>query len=121
MTQVAYNPELMANVVLRSLERHGYDACSPITDYGIGTESMGSTPVIRDWERSFVGEFTVRSRSDFTHLLLPDPLRDGRMPVIIECEQILVEKIGQTHGVNGGLTGPAIVCRQSARTAADTV
>ena len=33
-------------------------------------------------------------------------VRDGRMPVIIECEQILVEKVGQTHGVNGGLAGP---------------
>lgn len=106
MSQVAYDPELMANVVLRSLERHGYDACSPITDYGIGTESMGSTPVIRDWEQTFVADFAVRSRADLTHLRLPDPLRDGRMPVIIECEQILMEKVGRTHGVNGGLAGP---------------
>jgi uroporphyrinogen decarboxylase len=106
MTRVAYDPELMAEVVLKALDRHGYDACSPITDYGIGTESMGSMPVIRDWEQTFVGEFAVKGRHDVVGLKLPDPLRDGRMPVIIQCEQILVERVGQTHGINGGLAGP---------------
>ena len=28
------------------------------------------------------------------------------MPVIIECESILVEKVGHVVGVNGGLAGP---------------
>jgi len=106
MTKVAFDPELMARVVLRSLERHGHDSCSPITDYGIGTESMGSTPVIRDWEQTFVADFAVQSRADVARLRLPDPLRDGRMPVVIECEQILVEKVGHMAGVNGGLAGP---------------
>ena len=106
MTKVAHNPELMAAVVLRSLQRHAYDACSPITDYGIGTESMGSTAVIRDWEQTFVADFAVKSRADVARLRLPDPLRDGRMPVIIECERILVAKVGQVVGVNGGLAGP---------------
>ena len=75
MSKVALDPELMAGVVLRSLERHGYDACSPITDYGIGTESMGSTAVIRDWEQTFVADFAVKSRADVARLRLPDPLR----------------------------------------------
>jgi uroporphyrinogen decarboxylase len=106
MTQVAFDAELMANVVLKSLERHGYDSCSPITDYGIGTESMGSTAIVRDWEQTFVADFAVKSRGDVARLRLPDPLRDGRMPVILECEKILVAQVGQTVGVNGGLAGP---------------
>jgi uroporphyrinogen decarboxylase len=106
MTKVAFNPELMAEVVLKSLDRHGYDSCSPITDYGLGTESMGRTAVIRDWEQTFVADFAVKSRADVARLQLPDPLRDGRMPVILECERILVEKVGQVAGVNGGLSGP---------------
>jgi uroporphyrinogen decarboxylase len=106
MTKVAFNPELMADVVLRSLERHGQDGCSPITDYGLGTESMGSRSVVRDWEQTFVTDFAVQSRADVAKLRLPDPLRDGRMPVIIECERILMEKVGQTHGVSGALAGP---------------
>jgi uroporphyrinogen decarboxylase len=106
MTIVAYDPELMAGVVLAALERHGYDSCSPITDYGIGTESMGSTPIIRDWEQTFVADFPVKARSDMVRLRLPDPLRDGRMPVVIGCEQILVEQVGARVGVNGGLAGP---------------
>jgi uroporphyrinogen decarboxylase len=106
MTRVAYDPELMADVVLRSLERHGYDSISPITDYGIGTESMGSTPVIREWEQTFVADFAVRERRDVALLKLPDPLHDGRMPVVIGCEQILMEKVGDRIGVNGGLAGP---------------
>ena len=68
MTKVAYDPQLMAHVVLRSLERHGHDSCSPITDYGIGTESMGSTPTIRDWEQTFVADFAVKSRADVARL-----------------------------------------------------
>jgi len=106
MTKVAWNPALMAEVVLRSLRRHGHDSCSPITDYGHGTESMGSRAVIRDWEQTYVTDFVVQSAADLPRLRLPDPLRDGRMPVIIECEQILVGTIGDQVGVNGGLSGP---------------
>lgn len=106
MTKVAFNPELMADVVLQSLARHGYDSCSPITDYGIGTESMGSTAVVRDWEQTFVADFAVKSPADVARLRLPDPLKDGRMPVILTCEQILVERVGGVVGVNGGLAGP---------------
>ncbi len=106
MTKVAYNPELMAQVVLESLERHGYDGCGPITDYGLGTEDMGSKSLIRDWEQTFVVDFAVKSRADVPRLRLPDPLKDGRMPVIIECEQMLVEQVGDTVGVGGGLSGP---------------
>ncbi len=106
MTRVAWNPELMAEVVIRSVERHGYDSCSPITDYGHGTESMGSTVVIRGWEQTYVGAYAVQSEADVARLRLPDPLRDGRMPVVIGCEQILVEKLGGHVGINGGLAGP---------------
>jgi uroporphyrinogen decarboxylase len=106
MTKVAWDPELMARVVQQSVERHGYDSCSPITDYGHGTESMGSESVIRKWEQTYVGSFAVQSERDVARLKLPDPLRDGRMPVVVECEQILVEKLGERVGVNGGLSGP---------------
>ena len=106
MTKVAWDPELMANVVIRSVERHGHDSCGPIGDYGHGTESMGSTVVIRDWEQTYVGAYAVESESDVAELKLPDPLKDGRMPVIIECEQILMEKLGDRVGVNGSMSGP---------------
>lgn len=106
MTKVAYDPALMAEVIIRSIERHGHDSCSPITDYGLGTESMGSHAVIRDGEQTYVDSFAVHSEADVARLKLPDPMRDGRMPVIIECEQILVEKLGKQVGVNGALAGP---------------
>ena len=106
MTKVAWDPELMAKVVIQSIERHGHDSCSPITDYGLGTESMGSRVVIRDWEQTYVADFVVKSESDIVDLKPPNPLVDGRMPVIIQCEQILVEKLGNHIGINGGLSGP---------------
>lgn len=106
MTRVAFDPELMARVVMQSVQRHGYDSCSPITDYGIGTESMGSRAVIRDWEQTYVDRYAVQSEADVARLKLPDPLRDGRMPVIIGCEQILVQQLGDRVGVNGGTSGP---------------
>jgi MtaA/CmuA family methyltransferase len=106
MTKVAFSPELMAEVVIQSVFRHKHDSCSPITDYGLGTESMGSRSVIRDFEQTYVDDFGVRSEADIAKLKLPDPHKDGRMPVIIECEQILVEKLGDKVGVNGGLSGP---------------
>jgi len=106
MSKVAWNPELMADVVIQSIERHRYDSCSPITDYGLGTESMGSKIVIRDWEQTYVGDFGVKSESDVPNLKMPDPLKDGRMPVIIQCEQILMDQLGNQIGINGGLSGP---------------
>jgi uroporphyrinogen decarboxylase len=106
MTKVAWNPELMAEVVIRSVQRHGHDSCSPITDYGHGTESMGSRAVIRDWEQTYVDRYVVQSERDVARLKLPDPLKDGRMPVIVECDRILVDTIGDHVGINGGLSGP---------------
>ncbi len=106
MTRVAWDPELMAEVVIRSVQRHGHDSCSPITDYGHGTESMGSRAVIRDWEQTYVADYVVQTPADLARLELPDPLKDGRMPVIIECEQILVAALGDRVGINGGLSGP---------------
>lgn len=106
MTKVAFDPQLMAQVVIETVQRHGYDSCGPITDYGLGTESMGSRSVIRDWEQTYVDSFVVRSEADVARLKLPDPLKDGRMPVIVECERILVETIGKTVGVGGGVSGP---------------
>ncbi len=106
MTRVAHDPELMARVVLASLERHGYDSCGPITDYALGTESMGSVAVIREWEQTFVGSFAVTAKGDVSRLRLPNPRTDGRMPVILGCERILVDTVGSRVGVNGGLPGP---------------
>jgi uroporphyrinogen decarboxylase len=106
MTKVAFDPELMASVVLAALRRHGYDACSPITDYGLGTENMGSQVVIREWEQTYVSDFPIKSSGDIARLHLPDPLKDGRMPVIIGCERLLTATVGETTGVNGGLAGP---------------
>jgi len=105
MTKVAFNPELMAEVVIQSIERFGHDSCSPITDYGIGTEDMGSHSSIRDWEQTFVDDFAVKTEEDLKKLKLPDPYSDGRMPVVLECEQILVDTLGNTVGINGGLAG----------------
>lgn len=106
MTEVAFDPELMAEVVSGSVERHGHDSCGPITDYGLGTESMGSRAVIRDWEQTYVDQFAVQSEADLEDLTVPDPYRDGRMPVILECEQILVDLYEGKKGLNGGVAGP---------------
>jgi uroporphyrinogen decarboxylase len=106
MTKVAFDPELMAKVVIQSVERHGHDSCSPITDYGLGTESMGSRSVVRDWQQTYVTDYAVQQEADVAKLKLPDPLRDGRMPVIIQCEKILTETLGDRIGINGGLSGP---------------
>lgn len=106
MSKVAFDGELMAQVQLESLQRHGYDSCGPITDYGLGTENMGSSIQINDWGQTVVIEYGVKDRGDLSRVRLPDPLNDGRMPVILECERILVDEVGDTVGVNGGLSGP---------------
>ncbi len=106
MTRVAYDPELMADVILQSLDRHGHDSVGAISDYGVVTEAMGSRSVIRDWEQTYVDRFAVKSKADVAHLRLPDPLQDGRMPVIIECQKILVAKVGNSVSVGGSIPGP---------------
>lgn len=106
MTKVCHDAQLMTEAVLNSLFRHQYDSCGPITDYGLGTESMGSQVRIGDWEQTSVVQFAVKSRSDVAKLRTPDPLRDGRMPVIIDCEQMLLDRLEGRYGVNGGVAGP---------------
>ena len=66
---------------------------------------MGSAVCIQDREQTYVADFAVQSKADVSCLEVPDPLEDGKMPVIIECEQILMDEIGHRVGVNGGLAG----------------
>ncbi len=121
MTKVAWDPELMASVVIQSIERHGHDSCSPITDYGHGTESMGSTAVIRDWEQTYVADFAVQSEADVARLKLPDPLpRTGGCRSSSSASRFWSKQLGDRVGVNGGLSRAALFCRQLARPAADS-
>ena len=106
MTKVAYNPELMADVLLRSLNKHGYDSIRPIGDCGLGTECMGSKAHIRDWEQTAVYEYGVKSPEDVIKLRIPDPMKDGRMPIFLECQRILAESVGDIIEVGGGITAP---------------
>lgn len=106
INKVVFNPALMAEVILRCVERHGHDSCSPITDYGLGTESMGSRVRFGEREQVRVVEFPVATRKDVARLRIPDPLKDGRMPVILECEQILYESLHGRVGVQGAVAGP---------------
>ena len=106
MTKVAYNPELMADVLLRSLNKHGYDSVRPIGDCGLGTECMGSKILVRDWEQTVVINHGVKSPEDLKKLKVPNPLQDGRMPIFLECQRILVDSVGDIVEVGGGITGP---------------
>jgi uroporphyrinogen decarboxylase len=53
-----------------------------------------------------VDQFAVQSEADLADLKVPDPYHDGRMPVILECEQILVDLYDGKKGLNGGVAGP---------------
>ena len=73
---------------IAAFERYGQDFVSIFTIAGMMAEAMGSQFTYSE-ER--LPEFTVpavRDAADISHLRMPDPSRDGQLPVVLEATEV---------------------------------
>lgn len=70
-------------------------------------EAVGSTVYYPKEENTpYITEVAVRQPSDLENLKIPNPWRDGRLPIHLGALQILVDRLGDSVPVTSNVAGP---------------
>ena len=101
--QVNRSPALMAKCHLDCREKYGYDCCIMDVDDSTLAEACGAKVIFRDDNVAVVKESEPRLKDlrEVDDLIIPDPLKDGRLPEWLETTSRIAEKIGSEAMVMG--------------------
>ncbi len=109
VSEVARSADLLLKALHRELELYGADAVTVGVDvYNVEIEALGAE---LDYE---VGQDELphpkanllESPAEVTALPLPNPDRDGRMPLLLDVAEQLNREVGQEVVVRGAVSGP---------------
>jgi MtaA/CmuA family methyltransferase len=103
MRDVVRSARKMADAQRISLDKYGYDGCVIDFDDASLAEACGAKVIYRDEEPAIVDEsdVVVKDFRDVDSLKLPDPWRDGRLPIWLEATRLLVDEVGDRAFVMG--------------------
>jgi MtaA/CmuA family methyltransferase len=103
MRDVVRSAAKMAEAQQISIEKYGYDGCVIDFDDASLAEACGARVIYRDDEPAVVDESTpaVKDWRGVDSLEVPDPWRDGRLPIWLEATRLLVQRIGDHAFVMG--------------------
>jgi uroporphyrinogen decarboxylase len=97
--------QLLARGQIAAWHRYGSDNVNTGPGLlGIG-EAIGSTIAFPD-ASPYVAEHVVREESDLDRLQVPDPERDGRLPLFIEAASNVLKEIGDQVPLSMTTSGP---------------
>lgn len=101
--QVNKNPAAMAKCHLECREKYGYDGCIMDVDDSTLAEACGAKVVYRDDSVAVVKESEplLTDLRQVDDLKIPDPKKDGRLPLWLETTSRIAEKIGGEAMVMG--------------------
>jgi uroporphyrinogen decarboxylase len=93
----------MVEAQVVSQAKYGYDGCVIDFDDASLAEACGAKVIYRAEDPAIVddAEPVVRDWHDLDRLVLPDPWRDGRLPVWLEATRGLVDRIGDHVWIMG--------------------
>ena len=93
----------MAEAQQICMEKYGYDGCVIDFDDASLAEACGARVIFRDYEPAVVDESApaIANLDEVDSLRLPDPWRDGRLPIWLEATRLLVERVGDRALVMG--------------------
>ena len=106
------NAELLAVCQLEARKRFGYDGVTAFADNSLEAEAIGSKISYRDDAYPHIDEYCLTNIHDWNDLSIPDPEKDGRMPVIIKACRILKDEVGEETAVVGTVQGPMTLAGQ---------
>lgn len=94
--QINRNPAKMADSHRVCQEKYGYDGCVIDVDDATMAEACGARVIYRDENVATVDEHhpILNDLRDIDNLHMPNPYKDGRIPLWLETTQRLMEKIG---------------------------
>jgi len=103
----ASDPKKLALAALVGCDRLKSDFCDAFLDcYVVGPDAMGAKVYFPEDSMPEIIDPPVKSPADLTKLKIPDPYRDGRMPVQLETVRICQEKVGDVVSVLASICGP---------------
>jgi len=101
--ELAHSAKKMVEAQVVSQAKYGYDGCVIDFDDATLAEACGAKVIFREEDPAIVDEsdLAVKEWSDLDKLKLPDPWRDGRLPVWLEATRLLADRIGDHVWIMG--------------------
>lgn len=103
---------VLARCQVDALRKYRYDAVFALMDTSVETEAAGSVLDYPAGCYPTVTSYALANRDDIEIISVPDPLRAGRMPELLEAARILRKEVGEETLVVGCVLGPLTVATQ---------
>ena len=104
--------ELLAFCQLEVWKRFGFDGVTVFADNSLEAEAIGAKISYEDDAYPHIDEYCLNDIRDWKRLSMPDPEKDGRMPVLLEACRILKDEVGEETAVVGTVQGPMTLAGQ---------
>lgn len=112
--------EVMSSVIISGYRHFGYDGVQLSLGVACEAEAIGCE-IIQSEDTMPAVKVPVLSEDDnFKRLSVPDPNRDGRLPIFVEAVRQTVKTIGQDAWVVAGIRGASLDGQPVARCRGDT-
>ncbi len=107
-SQVAQCQKLIAQSQLEAYKLYRHDLISVGMDiYNVEAEALGARVLYYDnADLPSVSDVLVKEKKDLALLKIPDPSKDGRMPLFIEATYEVYKQVGDEVLVSGAVVGP---------------
>ncbi|EDY82200.1 Uroporphyrinogen decarboxylase family [Verrucomicrobiia bacterium DG1235] len=108
-SEICRDPDLLVEGLLAEYERYKPDFLTVGIDvYNVEAEALGCKIVYFDDSPDVPGveDYPIKNLADIDKLKIPDPTKDGRMPLYLEAAKKLHEKVGHEIKIRGAITGP---------------
>jgi len=96
MKDVRHDGNLLAECLIRTLEDFGYDGVTVDLDNAASAEALGCRVDFSEEDNpAIVSGPAIESLEEVKDLKIPEPYKDGRLHVYIECTRRLAREIGK--------------------------
>lgn len=106
VSRLRHDGRLLARAQVAAYRRFGHDGVRIFTDLYVQAEAMGARVAEPEDETAHLAAPAVTDAAGIDRLRVPDPRRDGNLPVFLEAMSIAVQEIGAEVPVTGALTAP---------------
>lgn len=106
------NADVMVRSLLAGRRRYGYDGIQSSLSVAVEAEALGSETAQPEDAVPYVVRPRIQEPRDLLRLRVPDPRRDGRLPIFLEAMARLSREVGAEAYLIATIRGPLNVASQ---------